>query len=266
MQRFLARCAPQAALALGLVAVLATAGCASHPRGSDSNNNDCATQQNPKPHSYLDDWNHANFDIDLSFSRHVLRPLGKGYNMVMPAFLKQRISRFFHNLGDLPVIANDMLQVQGEPTLRTSGRFLINSTIGLFGLFDVARRLGLHPQKVREDFGLTLAHWGVGEGPYLVFPILGPTTSRASLSPLTDGLLFYPTTYISGHARTLNALYGLQALDSIGKNTKQIDMMLNSVDPYVFTRSAYLQHRRFLVQKNGGKSASGSSFDCYLKS
>lgn len=249
---------------LGLAAALAGAGCATRPPGAGTKGNGCTAEQNPKPHSYLDDWNRANFDIDLSISRHVLRPVGKTYNTVMPAFLKRRISRFFRNLGDVPVIANDMLQVRGEPTLRTSGRFLINSTIGLFGFFDVARRLGLHPQKVRQDFGLTLAHWGIAEGPYIVLPVLGPTTLRDSPEPLTDGILFSPTTYISGHTRALNGLYDFQALNAIASNTQQIDMMLNAVNPYVFTQSAYLQHRRFLVEQNGDRPESASPADCYL--
>ncbi len=242
------------------------AGCASSPTGaSQGKNNRCAQQENPKPHSYLDDWNHANFEIDLALSKHVLRPIGKGYNTLMPSFLKQRIRRFYSNLDEIPVIVNDMLQVRGAPTLRTSGRVLINSTIGLFGFFDVARKLGLAPQTVHEDFGLTLAHWGVGEGAYLVLPMMGPTTARNFPSLLTDNILFDPTTYVSGHSRTLNIVHGFRALNSLGEHTQELDMMLNSLNPYVFTRSAYLQHRRFLVQENGGKPAPSLPFDCYLQ-
>lgn len=252
-------------MAFALALATALAGCASRPSaGSKAPNHACAQQENPKAQSYLDDWNHANFEIDLSLTKHVLRPIGKGYNSVMPGFLKERISRFFSNLNEFPVVANDILQARGTPTLHTSGRVLINSTIGLFGFFDVATKLGLPPQAVHEDFGLTLAHWGVGEGPYLVLPIMGPTTARNFPSLLMDDLLFDPTTYVSGHVRALNTMRGFRALNAVSKNTQQFDMIINSLNPYVFMRSAYLQHRRFLVEKNGGKPAT-LPIECYLR-
>lgn len=250
---------------MAIVAILLLGGCASHrdPKGNAASNR-CQQAQNPKPNSYLDDWDRANFQIDLPLFKYILKPIGRTYKNVTPAFLQARIRDFVNNLDDIAVIANDILQARGRPALRTTGRFVTNSTIGLLGSFDVASKLGLKPQAVHEDFGLTLADWGVPEGPYLVLPVVGPTTARNSLSLVTDGYLFDPLTYVNHHNRAVDIIHALEFLNTAGNNLNNIDEMLNAIDPYVFTQQAYLQHRRFLVQQNGGPSQSSSSIDCYL--
>lgn len=252
--------------ALILLGLVSAAGCATHP-GKPSQNaaNPCAAPENPKQGSYLDDWNRANFGIDLPLFKYVFRPVGKAYQKVTPEFLRQRIHNFFDNIGQVAVIANDLLQGRGVAAGRTSGRFLVNSTVGLLGTFDVASHMGLGRPAVHQDFGLTLARWGVGEGPYLVLPVLGPTTTRDALSPGVDGILFDPITYVPDHNRAVNVLLALGFLNSASDNVNNFDRMIDAIDPYVFTRSAYLQHRRFLVQQNGGGPPPSTSIECYLQ-
>lgn len=253
-------------IVFALLAIAAIAGCASHPaEKSQKLANSCLKQNNPEPNTYLDDWNRANFAIDLPLFRYVFKPVGKAYQAITPNFLQNRISNFFSNLGEVAVIANDFLQARGKAAGYTTGRFIINSTIGLFGAFDVAGKLGVHPQAIHEDFGLTLAQWGVGEGPYLVLPMLGPTTARNALSPVTDGIFFYPLTYVSDHHRALSVIYGLGFVNSARNNLDNIERITSAINPYVFTRSAYLQHRRFLVQQNSGKVESETNINCYLQ-
>lgn len=255
-----------AAMALAFFGLVAIAGCAAQPtHKSHTRANPCRERNDPAPNSYLDDWDRANFGIDLPLFEHVYKPVGKSYRAITPRFIRHRISNFFSNMDEPAFIANDLLQGRERVAAHTTGRFLVNSTLGLLGTFDVAGKLGIHSQAIPEDFGLTLAHWGIGEGPYLVLPLLGPTTTRNALSPAVDGVLFQPTTYVPDHYRALNIIRGLGLLNTASENLQNIERMTGALDPYVFTRSAYLQHRRFLVRQNSSNSESQTNINCYLR-
>ena len=107
---------------------------------------------------------------------YVLLPVVSGYKAITPDPVERGVSNFFSNLGELPTLANALLQLKFEVALTTFSRFTLNSTIGLAGLFDVASSMGIPEQN--EDFGQTLGYWGVGSGPYLVLPLLGPSSMR----------------------------------------------------------------------------------------
>jgi phospholipid-binding lipoprotein MlaA len=124
----------------------------------------------------LQPFNRSMYTFNAYFDRWVFLPVADGYQWIMPDFAEKGVNNFFGNLGEIRNFTNNVLQLHGKDTGVTASRFLINSTIGLFGLFDPATKFGLH--RCKEDFGQTLGYWGVGAGPYLVLPFLGPSGLR----------------------------------------------------------------------------------------
>lgn len=170
---------------------------------------------------------------------YVAKPISDAYLWATPKVVQTGISNFFSNLKDVNVILNDFLQGKFQQGLEDTGRFTVNSTVGLFGLFDVATEAGL--PKHEEDFGQTLATWGVPEGPYLVLPVLGPTTTRDIPGSVFDTAA-NPVTYVGLPVQLIsllntraNAEGALRFIDDA------------SLDPYVFTRESFLQYRRNLA-------------------
>ncbi|MEC4674707.1 MAG: VacJ family lipoprotein [Nitrospirota bacterium] len=175
--------------------------------------------------------------------RNFAEPIAETYIDYTPAPIRHSVSNFFDNVAYLNVILNDFLQGKGQQGLSDSGRFLVNSTFGLFGIWDHATPLGL--EKHNEDFGQTLGVWGVGEGSYLVLPFLGPNTVRDApdlgVSTVTN-ILFY----VSNPIAVPVALLGF--IDKRSRFDEAIKFRNNAaVEPYLFTREAYLQHRKFLI-------------------
>ncbi|MGJ8686185.1 MAG: MlaA family lipoprotein [Spongiibacteraceae bacterium] len=173
--------------------------------------------------------------------RFMLKPLAKGYKKVTPSIVDRSIANIFSNIGEVKNFAHDLLQGKPKSAMIDSGRFVINSTVGLMGIFDVASHIGL--EREPEDFGQTLAVWGVDSGPYLMLPFLGPSTLR-------DGVGYAADNYVS----VLKLLeperlrYGLTALDLIQVRAGLLSSEeLLSGDRYTFLRDAYLQRRQFLI-------------------
>ncbi|MBS4050215.1 MAG: VacJ family lipoprotein, partial [Methylomonas sp.] len=121
-------------------------------------------------------FNRSMYGFNMGLDKYLLKPVADGYKFITPNFMQTGVTNFFNNLKGINVVLNDLLQGKFEQSASDLGRFTTNSTIGLLGLFDVATDLGL--QQNVEDFGQTLAVWGVNQGPYLVLPVLGPTTLR----------------------------------------------------------------------------------------
>ena len=175
--------------------------------------------------------------------RYVGEPVSRVYIDYTPGPLRSTVSNFFDNLTYLSVVLNDFLQGKGEQGLADSGRFLINSTFGAFGLFDVATPLGL--KRHDEDFGQTLAVWGMGQGSYLVLPFLGPTTARdvpdIGVSAVTN-ILFYVSSPVVAPVAILGFVDKRSRFDQAIQIRNEL-----AVEPYLFTREAYIQHRNFLI-------------------
>lgn len=170
-----------------------------------------------------------------------LKPLAKGYVKVTPPAGRNSVHNFFANLRYPNVVINQFLQGKVKKGASDTGRFLINTTVGIGGLFDVAKRLGLVEH--HEDFGQTLAVWGVASGPYLMVPFWGPVTVRDAVGDLLDTLT-YPTFYIKDVALR-NGLIAGWALD---RRAAVLDAeSLISGDRYLFVRDAVLQHREYLI-------------------
>lgn len=179
------------------------------------------------------------FVFNEKLDTYVAKPISDAYLWVTPRFVQTGVSNFFSNLKDINVVLNDVLQGKFEQGLEDTGRFTVNSTIGLLGLFDVANEMGL--EKHEEDFDQTLAVWGVPEGPYLVLPLLGPTTTRGVPGGIVDTAA-NPTTYVGLPVQLVSMLNTRANAEGA---LKFIDEA--ALDPYVFTRESFLQYRRHLV-------------------
>lgn len=121
-------------------------------------------------------FNRTMYRFNYRFDKYVFLPVASGYQAITPDFMEQGFNNFFQNFGELSTLMNSILQLHPTKTVETTGRFLINTTVGLLGLFDVASSLDI--PRHNEDFGQTLGHWGVGNGPFLVLPIMGPSNVR----------------------------------------------------------------------------------------
>jgi phospholipid-binding lipoprotein MlaA len=180
-------------------------------------------------------------DFNRVMDGAVLRPIAKTYTAVTPSFMKRRVNSFFNNIDDVRVTINDLLQLKFKQAAGDAGRLVVNTTVGLGGLFDVAQpTFGL--EKHHEDFGQTLGFWAVGSGPYIELPFLGPSTARDSAGALVDTLLNPLQLLQASQSITL------AAGDSVNDRAALLDVEgLISGDDYVFIREDYLQRREFLV-------------------
>ena len=172
----------------------------------------------------------------------LVRPLAQGYHWVLPDPAERAVGRFFGNLREVSNSVNHLLQGKPGSATNSGGRFLINSTLGLAGFLDVASDLGL-PAEDDEDIGQTLAVWGVGSGPYVVIPFLGPSTLRDAPSRWADRYL-EPVNYLEDQA-SQNIAKGVELLD-IRAGLLNSDQMSTS-DRYVFMRDVWLQRREYLI-------------------
>jgi phospholipid-binding lipoprotein MlaA len=169
----------------------------------------------------------------------VFKPLAKTYQNVTPRFVKKGIRNFFSNLDDVQVIINDLLQLNLKQAGSDFGRLAINSTVGVGGVFNIAGDV-LGMEKHDEDFGQTLAHWGVAPGPYVVLPLLGPSTIRESFG-LATNLILNPLK-VEG-AGTQDKIFSLAAIDARASFLNFDELIVG--DEYLFLRSIYLQRLEF---------------------
>lgn len=212
--------------------------------------------------SSQDPWegfNRAMFSFNDTVDAYFLKPVAKGYRAVTPDPLEQGVSNVFSNLGEVSNAVNGLLQLKFAQAGNDSGRLIVNSTIGIAGLFDVASHMGMEKSE-GEDFGQTLASWGVESGPYVVLPLLGPTTLRDGVATPVEGYLT-PIRYVND-VPTRNTLYGVQLIDT---RASLLDAEgLISGDRYTFIRDVYLQNREQLVKDGEVEDSFGaddSEFD-----
>lgn len=172
--------------------------------------------------------------------RAILKPIAKGYDAIVPSLGKTLIGNFFSNLGDVSTTLNDLMQLKFKQAFSDGMRVMVNTTIGIGGLVDVA---SANLEKRHEDFGQTLGYWGVPQGPYLVLPILGASTFRDGAGLALDLSVTQPQAYLYPRSDR-NALYGLQMVDK-RYQFFPIEELLHgaSLDQYSMTRDAYFQFR-----------------------
>lgn len=184
-------------------------------------------------------FNRAVFVFNDTADRYLLRPSAKAYHHVTPDFIETGISNGFANLLEPVTIINDLFQLKLLQAVKDSGRFLLNTTVGLLGVVDVASKLGL--ERNQEDFGQTLAYWGVPQGPYLMLPFLGPRTVTSGIGGFIDGDLLFAI----DHVPTRNQAIALRALSERAALLDAEDLL--SGDRYTFIRDVYLQRRDYLI-------------------
>ncbi|MDP1595126.1 MAG: VacJ family lipoprotein [Gallionella sp.] len=202
----------------------------------------CASTQVTNPADPLEPLNRGVYQFNDTLDKAITKPVAQGYNTVMPEMGKIMVANFFSNLDDVVVTANDLLQFKLAQAASDGSRFLFNSTFGVFGLFNVTSRLEKH----NEDFGQTLGYWGVASGPYLIVPILGPSTVRDSIGDIGDSQVSLLSR--APHVRTRNQLYLLKAVKRRAQLLTQESVLEGAmIDRYAFIRDAYLQRRQNLV-------------------
>jgi len=194
----------------------------------------------------LEPLNRVIFTFNDHVYRFILKPIVRVYKLIMPAEFRMLIKNFFTNLA-MPVrFVNCVLQGKIKAAARELLRFVLNTTIGVLGLVDVATEWGIKSQP--EDLGQTLAVYGVGEGPYLVLPLLGPTTLRDGVGTALD-MFLEPVNYMPKN----ETFYGVKALNYTNKSSYYLetyfDLKASALDPYVAVRNAYVQHRRQEVKQ-----------------
>ena len=204
----------------------------------------CATtpQRQPDPRDPLEGFNRSMFRFNTAVDHAVVRPVARGYRRATPAPLRRSLARFVDNLQYPRVIVADVLQGKFRDGGHDLVRFVSNSVFGL-GFFDPASHAGLEAHN--EDFGQTFGRWGVGPGPYLVLPFLGPTTLRDAVGKVPDAYLSVNHYFNDPYAR-----WGVVALDRLEARTQLLDtdhVVDSAFDPYGFVRNAWLQRREFLV-------------------
>lgn len=200
----------------------------------------CATSPGRNPKDPLESINRATFQFNETLDRTVATPIAKGYNAVVPDPVRTMVNNFFSNIGDVTVMINDFAQGRAADGLSDLMRIAANSFLGVGGLIDIATPAGL--PKHDQDFGLTLGHWGIPAGPYLVLPLFGPSTFRDATGFAVD-LEADPVAYLSPAER--NALFGVNFVSTRARYLGATDLLSTAaLDKYAFTRDAYLGRRK----------------------
>lgn len=211
-------------------------------------------QEQEKNIDPLESINRPLFALNNTLDKYLMRPVAVGYDWVMPSFAKRGVGNMFANMYDFNSAINGVLQGRFGGAAQGGGRFLINSTLGLVGLFDVATPMGISPY--RTDFGHTLAIWGVDSGPYIMVPFFGPRTFRSGTGTIVDTYTSVPT-YID-NVPLRNSLWGLELVDGRARLLAADELLTG--DPYIFVRDAYLQNRNTFVN-DGVVQDNFSDFD-----
>lgn len=199
----------------------------------------CATTAN-NPKDPFEGFNRAMFAVNEGLDV-VIKPVAQGYDAAAPVPVKTGIGNFFGNLYDIWTAFNNFLQGKGGDGVSDVGRVLVNTTIGIGGIFDVASELGM--EKHTEDFGQTLAKWGVGDGPYFYWPLIGPRTTRDTFGWAVDS--YADLVWRVDDVPVRNSLVGVWYIDlraSLLPTDKVVEEA--AFDKYVYIRDAYLQNRR----------------------
>jgi phospholipid-binding lipoprotein MlaA len=215
-----------------VIACLTLFGCASLPPNS---------KRDPR-----DPWermNRTTFKVNTALDHAIARPVARGYEKVTPRLVRTGVSNFLDNLFYPVTMGNDLLQLKFKPFAQATGRFVLNTTVGVGGLFDPASRVGL--PKNEEDLGQTFGHWGSGPGPYFVIPILGPSDVRDGIGRVGDTYLS-PLHYVQ-NSYVRYGIYGVGVVDARYRLLPQDKLLDEAYDPYTLLKNAYLQRRQYQV-------------------
>lgn len=229
-----------------LLATLHLTGCAGLPPDHE-----------PHPQDRLERYNRAMYRFNDGVDRAIVRPAANAYTTVTPVRIRTGVGNFFENISYTTTIANDLLQWKLKPMATDTLRLLVNTTLGIGGLFDPATPLGIPAGN--EDLGQTLGRWGVPAGPYLVLPLFGPSTVRDATGHGVDRTFTDLMQYVSSSS----VRYGLTAVDVVHRRSELLPLQ-NTIDkafdPYAFIRNAYLQRREYQIKDGNVPEDVGESW------
>lgn len=201
----------------------------------------CATGPAANPHDPIEPFNRGVYKFNDTVDRAVVRPAATVYRDVLPSPIRTGVSNFFYNLQDAWSVVNNTLQLKPEQAGNSLMRFGVNTVFGLGGVLDIASEMRI--ERSTEDFGQTLGRWGINTGPYLVLPLLGPSTLRDTLAMPID-TKGSPASHIDNVA-TRNSVTALNLLNQRSRLLQASEMLDQvALDPYTFTRDAFMQRRR----------------------
>ncbi len=210
----------------------------------------CATTGVQDERDPIEGFNRSMYSFNQGIDKVLFNPIAKIYQAITPDFVEKGISNFFNNIDDISIIANDILQLKIGQAYMDTARFVFNSTLGLAGFRDVSSQMGL--EKHDEDFGQTLAVWGVGSGPYIVAPIFGPTTIRDATSLVVDDILLNPVSYLNNNDALKAGILTINFIDIKADLLTTNDLVDEAaLDQYEFTKNAYFAKRE--SQINDGR-------------
>ena len=232
-----------------ITVALFLSGCAS----TNNNEESISFSSDDRPNDPFENWNRAMFRIDQGLTDIVFRPTTMIYDAIIFNNGRKGVTNVLRNFKSPITLANNIMQADIKSAGNTTTRFIINSTLGIVGVFDIADKFGFPYQAA--DLGQTLGRWGIGSGPYLYFPILGPTTSRDFVGLAVDNYTFEVMAWV---ARADNPNWwglsygGLVTMDLKARTQSLVDELgTSSLDFYAAVRSAYMQNRRQLINQNG---------------
>ncbi len=229
-----------------VAAAVVLSGCATVP--ADSGND---------PRDPIESFNRQVFEFNEVVDRAVLKPVAQAYEFVLPEPVRDCISNVFSNFREPSNAVNNLLQGKPVDAISDTCRFVVNSTIGLLGCFDPARQMGL--EKHHEDFGQTLGRWGIGTGPYLVLPILGPSTVRDAVG-IYGVEPYLDVNFYVDNVRVRNSILGTRIVNQRAELLPTDDLISGAaLDKYRFIRDGYLQRRRSLVYDGNPPPAADES-------
>lgn len=198
----------------------------------------------PNPDDPYETMNRKIFKFNTVFDRYIVKPPTKLYVAITPAPIRAGVNNIYNNINMLPTIANDLLQAEFQQAILDSWRFVINSSMGFGGIFDVASQCTLPMHE--NDLGVTFAKWGDKNSPYIVIPFLGPSTIRDGMGLMFDYTFFTPYPYIHKDF-IIESLLVFRYIDLRSRMFDTDRLMQEAPDPYAFMRDAYLQHRNYLI-------------------
>jgi phospholipid-binding lipoprotein MlaA len=230
------------ALAL-LALVMGLAGCATLPNGK------------PDPHDRFERLNRSVYKFNTTLDHAILRPITRAYVKATPQPVRTSVNNVVSNLAYPVTLVNDFLQGKFSDGMTDTARLLVNSTIGIGGLFDPASGMGLDQH--HQDFGLTMGRWGMRSGPYLMLPFLGPSTVRDAFGLVPDYLLLHEIETVQLFDNNAYIEWSLFSIGTINRRSQLLDedrILDRTYDPYAFLRGAYLQRRDYLIHEGQAPS------------
>ena len=221
-------------IAFGLL--VSMVGCASIPAGVP-----------PSPDDPWEPFNRSVFEFNEGLDKYVLKPVVSGYRFVLPEFIREGIYNFFSNYNDIYTALNNLLQGKPDYAFNDLMRVVVNTTMGLGGLIDLATPGGL--EKHKEEFGQTFGVWGIPSGPYVVLPFFGPSSVRDTFGTVADLETDYLFKYIP-NVGLRNSLTGLRVVNARNTYYEAGDLLDGAaIDKYSFLRDAYIQRRKYQINE-----------------